>query len=354
MFGKCKGEKLMAAALYGGLSEKEEARMAAYFARHPEARAEFDALHNLVQKIPAETFEPPIDLLPGVRARLHDASPRRLRRALPVAAGMAIAAAALVAALLPQAPAGYEPAPASALLGHLAEADALAYQEQFGTAAEVLRTALASWPSDPMADRAEARLAELAARQQDAAEHYFEDLRRYPSAYEAYRTLQRSFPEAFAAQAQNAVRLDLLDEARQVRYASLERLDAARRGRTGVVEALEQVMAAYPSAPGSTAPSRVAELAAEEIVRHLAESDAAGGPEPRLRALEAARSRCTHPLALAHVEVALGRYYLERRGDAAEARRWGEQALERADPAGIALAQAFLDKLGRGDSAAAP
>jgi tetratricopeptide (TPR) repeat protein len=253
----------------------------------------------------------------------------------------------------PQVP--REPARVSAILGHLAEADALAYQEQFGTAAEVLRTALAAAPGDPMAERAEARLAELASRQQAEADRFFADLKQYPAAYAAYRTLQRSFPGAFADNPENAARLDLLDEARQVRYASLERLDAARRQRSGVVEALEKVIAAYPAATGSTAPSLVASLAAEEMVDHLAGSAGiAGSDEPRLKALETARSQCTSPLALAHLEVALGRYYLEERGDADAARQWGEQALTRSDPAAVAMAKDFLAGLPRAAAGHAP
>jgi tetratricopeptide (TPR) repeat protein len=346
MFGRRKFEALMAEALHGGLSDKDTGRLESHLARKPEARTEYETLREFIISIPKDPVEPPMDLLPGVRARLDAYRPSRWRRAAPAGIGVAIAAASIAVALIPYSSPEAPPVQTSSIMGHLAEADALAYQKKYATAAEVLRTAVAASPSDPMAVRAQVRLAEMANRQQALADRRFETPGRYAAAYEAYRTLQRSFPKTFASNAQNVQRLDLLDEARHVRYASLERLDAARRKRTGVVEALEEVIAAYPSAPGSSAPSLVASLAAEEMVNHLAQdADIADSPAPKLKALETARAQCSHPLALAQIEVAIGRYHLEDRGDPTAARRWAEQALERPDPMAVALAQDFLAQL---------
>lgn len=355
MFVRSQRERLVGAALGGGLSARGWKRLERLWVRDPAARAEYEAMARFMDAVSRDKPEPPEDLLPGVRARLAERPRASVPRFVPVAAGMAIAAASLVYAFLPAASPPNEAAPVSTIMGHLAEADALAYQEHYGTAAEVLRTALADAPEDPLADRAEARLSELAGRQQAEAERLFVERKQYPAAYAAYRTLQRSFPDAFAENPENAARLDLLDEARQVRYASLERLDAARRQRTGVVEALESVIAAYPTAAGSTAPSLVASLATEEMVDHLADSSGiAGSSEPRLKALETARSRCSNPLALAHLEVALGRYHLDKRGDAAAARQWGEQALQHPNPTAVAMARDFLAGLPRANEDNAP
>ncbi len=345
---------LMAAAAHGGLESQEQQILEQYLARHPDAQREFEAMRHLARTLPAERIEPPIDLLSHIRTRLAESPPRAAgtpswQLAAATAAGFVLVGvfAYQIMSASVDAPSGKGGLLASSSMEHLIhEASALSYQRDYANAQQVLKSVLSTYPSDPHSLEAKNQLAAFGVQQQQLAEEYFEQSHRYHDAYEAYNVLKHEFPETFQADIRNADRLDLLDEARRVNYASLTELDAAKNKRSGALEALEQVIARYPAVPGSVSPSMVASLAADEMAQQVMNSGTLPGEGPeKLRALEQARNRCTAPMAVARLNIEIANYYLHEMNNVDKARDLGTQALNSDDPTAIALARNFLDGL---------
>lgn len=338
MIRKRKREALLGGALAGASTPGERERLARMHERAPQAREELDRLQAFLSELPADAPTLPADLLPGVRARLNETGPATARDwRLAGAAGLCMAAALVVLApmVLPDrrepgadSVAETTTAPPPATAQRLSMANALLYEGRHAEAYDVLTEALARFPGQPFAPAAQQQLADLD----------FAEFQRYERAYEAYTRLRSEYPEQFASDPENAQRLDLLDEARRVRFASLNEFDAARTRRTGRLEALERVLARYASTH-ELAP-RVAEEMADVLIADGA-VDAQDGPL-RVRALELARDRCTDPLALARLDLEIGKAYLRDAGDPRAARALGERVLAAGDPGLTELARGFL------------
>jgi hypothetical protein len=339
MAGKRGREALLGGALGGDPDPGEQARLANLLAQSPESRAELERLQAFLADLPADAPEPPFDLLPGVRARLAESPAHAWRDwRLAGAVGLCAAASLLVLApmVLPERPeaatasVGEPAAPVRAPGGEqsLSMASVLLYEQRYAEAYDLLADAVTRFPEEPFAARAQQQLAELD----------FAEFQRYDKAYDGYQTLRSRYPGQFAADPENANRLDLLDEARRYEFASLNEFDAARTRRTGRLEALEQVLARYASS------HELAPLVAEEMADALIAGgavDAADGPM-RVRALELARNRCGDPLAAARLDLEIGKAYLRDEGDARAARQHGERVLSTGDPELVELARGFL------------
>ena len=333
--------KWMASALYSELDAAQRAELERCLAESPALRREFDALRRTVESIPKDPIELPIDLLPAIRRRIESspapAFPRR-RWGVPAMAGLAAGlliwfALGLPGTLQSRTNRGREASGQtweSTMVAQLIrETSALMAQGDNGNAMVVLQTVVEAHGDDPLAGEAQMQLAEL----------FFGRLRRYREAFEAYRTLKMKYPAVFAGRPQNADRLDLLDECRKDDFAALHLLDAARNRRGMDLGLFEEVVARYPA-------HQVASIALKEMVDRVLMSgaDLGDGP-PHLRALDHARRLCSNPVAVARLDLELGRGYWKHLQDMSSAQRLGRQAMESGNPQVAAMARAFLDEL---------
>lgn len=340
MFTRRRVRGLLVQKLYEDLNPEEEAFLSRQLEGAAQATEEAESLERLVAGIPSEQPELTTDLLPLVRARLEE---RRNAANSNMAArwgGTAALAACLLLvfgfgffAYMPSGAPGNSPdivatggetTPVNPLLE---EAAALMAQHEYGSAHDVLQTAIETHPTDPNAGRAQEMLAGL----------YYDELHRYRDAYGAYVALKRDYPQTFMGNGMNADRLDLLDEARRVNYASLEALDAARMKRgDAALAALQEVIVQHAGPEGAL----VASLAAEEMAGRVVEETSQQAS--RLTAMESARDRCTNPVAVARLNVEIGRIYLEELDDPATARDLCEKALSSGHSEVIAMAQTVM------------
>ncbi|MBN2311258.1 MAG: tetratricopeptide repeat protein [Candidatus Hydrogenedentes bacterium] len=320
-------EGAIAASLYDDLDEAERAELDKALSSDPGLRASADRLARLVDSVPHDRPELDHSLLPPIRARLADRPPRLSfqPRSLP-ARHMAVAACAVAAVLLgyglitmlePGAgPSRGAPQVASHVQPMLDSATAARQAGDYTRAFETLTAALESYPDDVRAGEAQYQLADLAFERG-----------RYPEAFDAYTALKVNYGAELAEEPARerlvSDRRDLLDEASKVNYASLQELDAALRNRGGEFAALEQVIARYPALP------YVAELASRHMALLIAESEAEpGDPNAYARAMEAARDRCTDPVAIAQLNLEIGHIYRDRIHDAGLAGVYYRKAAE--------------------------
>lgn len=333
--------KLMVAALYGELSEKDHAALEQQLAKSPTLCEEYDKLRTVVNALPTdEKIDPPLDLFPLVMARLQKEKEKSLSRfprlssyAVPLAAVFLIGIGFLLlkspnTGISPQRP------PVSheqnvLLFETLREALALKAQGDDVNAAVALQTAIETHPNDPLAGQVQMELANL----------YFERLKRYREAYEAYRLLKNKYPRVFASNAQNTSRLDLLEECSQEDFAALRLFDAARTRLGPDLAAMEEVVARYPG-------TQIASLALQEMVTRVMEESAPQDKLP-LHAFETLKTRCTNPVTVAQINLEMGKTYWREFQDWQAAERLGQQALQSEEPHIVAMAQTFLQELNR-------
>ncbi|HOJ33710.1 MAG TPA: hypothetical protein PKY35_06515 [Candidatus Hydrogenedentes bacterium] len=337
--------KLMVAALYGELSEGDKAVLEQQLSKSRMLREEYDNLRAVVSALPTgEKIDPPVDLFPLVMARLQremkESQKRFLRLsfyAVPLAAVILMG----IGFLLWRTPntrvsthvAVLSQEQNSLLFETLREALALKAQGDDVNAAVALQTALETHPNDALAGQAQMELANL----------YFERLKRYREAYEAYRLLKSKYPRVFASNHQNTSRLDLLEECSQEDFAALHLLDAARTRLGPDLAALEEVVARYPG-------TQVASLALQEMLTRVMEESAPTDHQP-LHALEALKDRCTNPVTVAQINLEMGKAYWKEYQDWETAERLGQQAMQSENPQIVAMAQTFLQELKRYEEA---
>jgi len=296
---------LLAASLYDDLSKAERRVLDAYLEKQPKLRAQREDLACFVQTI--QESSPPqldLDLLSGIRARLAaQASERRRilwRWGLSAGAGVAfvvLLAGAYNAAVPDPNRSKVRPFVADSEDGSspvrslLTQATAMTADHNYTGAYRCLKEAVAHSPKDKWAAEAQLRLARLV----------FEDLHWYREADTCYETLFREYGDRLKHIAEVVERRDLLAEAREDGYASLNALDAARQRSGDPLAKLEKVIAAYPG-------KIVASLAAEDMARVVLEQSEENGRSP-LWAMEQARDRCEDPVAVAELNYELARRY---------------------------------------------
>lgn len=306
LFIRRRMENLMAASAHEDLPERDRAALDAWLAAHPVERANYERMRRVAQWIPQESEPLDRDLLAGVRARLAPAPARRFPVRRLAAAGV-MTVAALVAVLagpglfLPAPPTVSEVAGVkteeSLIASAIDEADRLAAEHQYVPAFEGLSAAIAEHPGDPRAGEGQLRLADLA----------YAKLQWYDRAHDAYRRLAASYPETFTNSTDSVERMNILDEAREVNYASLVALEAARNERNA-----DQRFARLESVVTDYAGTEVASLAATE----MAAACALDGSGVTMAAMEEAIGRCASPLAAAQLNLELAQLHWRQSGDA--------------------------------------
>ena len=330
----------LAAALYEPLEAEAQARLDAHLAQCAACRAEDQALRAFVDAIPSNGAAFEGDLLPALREELRHTAPGTRRFAWGILAPVTVAVAAAVVAvftlLAPEEPPAPSrqitlsppvdlAVPARAIAG---AARTLAASNNFVAAQGLLTNALEN--EVPAAGTLRLALADIE----------FEHGQRYAEAYGAYQTLKRDFPAVWAASpAETKDRFDLLSEVRGDNFDPLYRLDAVH-----TFEQLEKILALSPERQmlASLAVARMAEIIQAE-----------GAPDTGIRvaALEAVRARCTEPLAVAQLSIALGDVYWKELKDPLRARPHYEEA---ASATHLALAQRAEAALSELDALARP
>ena len=311
---KCRNLRgLIAASLYGEVEEHEREELEAHLSSCARCRAEYEALGRLKAALTSGAAELDRDLVPVLRARLaEEAGDRRqcLGWRLQLAGGLCLALVALLVYQIavstdagrPSDTAGAPTEPASALQPALQQAVQLSARRDFAGAYATLKEALEAHPDDGLAGQAQARLADVA----------FAELHWYREAYEDYRTLAGRYPGVYTNSPECIERMDLLAEAREKDYDPLYRLDAARGSREEAFGKFEGVIALYPG-------TYTAALAAEEMARCVAREGAVTeGAEACLAAMEQAKERCTHPIAITQLQLEIAHLHrdLEHNGAA--------------------------------------
>ena len=331
MFQCRKMRGLMAAAVYESLEAPEKAALEAHLARCPACRAESEALQKTAGAIPVAPAPFTGDLLPVLRARLRDETPPR--RVLVWRPMLGAAALILVVAFggITAYRAGDLPAVApvqvmaTPMESALLEARSLARRD-FSGAREVLVQAIERYPGDSRAGEAQNVLADLE----------FQHGQRYAQAYQAYDVLRRNYAEAFAANPGNAARFNLLDETRSADFSPLYALDAARNSSGDPLPELEQVVSRHPN-------SYLAAVAIDAMCEVAGDSPASDGVS-RVALLEQIRSRCTDPIAVGQITLALGHLYWNELNDSPRAK---ECFIEAAESGDAVLAQAAREAMAR-------
>lgn len=332
MFQCRKMRGLMAAAVYESLAAPEKAALETHLARCPACLAESEALRKTAGAIPVASVSFTGDLLPVLRARLRDEAPppRRVLAWRPLLGASALILVAVLGGITAYR-AGEMPAVAlvqvmaTPMESALLEARALARRD-FTGAREVLMQAIERYPEDPRAGEAQNVLADLE----------FHHGQRYAQAYRAYDVLRRHYAETFAANPNNAARFNLLDETRPSDFAPLYALDAARNSSGDPLPELEKVVSRHPH-------SYLAAVAIDAMCEALGDSPASDGAS-RAALLEQIRGRCTDPIAVGQITLALGHLYWNELNDSPRAK---ECFIEAAESGDAVLAQAAREAMAR-------
>jgi hypothetical protein len=294
---------LIAASAYEELDAADRRAFERHVAVCTACRVEAADFARVVAKIPRTTLDPGIDLVPRLRARLAEerATYRPpVRRWNLVYAGGALAAV-LVCALAIQA--GWLPlkpqsqgtltASSSVMARTVEEAKGLLAAHNYNGAYDLLSKGVAQHAADPAAASAQMMLADLAFER-----HW------YDRADEAYKTLMTRYSDAVqtvpaAERARIMDRWNMLDEGRKTRYALLQELDRAGMMTDGAFEKYEGVVAQAPD-------SYVARQAVRNMVALAAGNTPAGSPQDVVTAMQNARTRCKHPIAVAKLDLEIG------------------------------------------------
>jgi hypothetical protein len=282
-------EGLLAASLYETLEPDDSMALQRHLADCATCRAEYASLQAFVGQLAPAQVEFQGDLLPAIREELRQTGRQpwfsRWTRAIAGLCVLIFVFGVFVVAdgpgeTKPENVARVQPTDAS-----LAEARRLVAADDASGALKVLKAALDTAPHASIAG----------ALQLEVAEIEYIHFRRYEAAYDTYKSVREVHPEAWT-QSPGIVkeRFDLLTEARDANFEPLYQIDKAlKQGENGMPE-LEQVMARYPG-------RGVAQAAMETM---MAMVDGEG-----LSRVEAVRSQCTNPVALAQLDVRIGEGY---------------------------------------------
>ncbi len=294
MFERNKIEQLLAVAAYEPLSTADQAWLDRKLKKYPEYRDLADDFRDLKEIMAADAPAFRGDLLPAVRAELREAPLRRRRQWAALSMGLAASAVVAAGGVFAAYTLNTTPAPlqqvqeASAMGQAIAQAQALSAAGEF-RAVQVLRDAIAARPEDPRAGEAQLLLADLE----------FGHGERYAEAYASYDALRARYSGTWSEHPECAERFALLADARHEEFRPLYELERARRD--GAFESLENIVARYPN--------RELAFAAIDAMRETAGALESNGSAFEVAALEAVRSRCSDPIALAQIDVTLGNLY---------------------------------------------
>lgn len=210
------------------------------------------------------------------------------------------------------------------------QVDGLVAGREFAKAYQALKVALEEYPDAPEAGEAQRLQADIA----------FAQLHWYPEAYAAYERLaDRYYDAVFKSDPESIRRREMLAEARTNDFASLHALDSALRSTDQQFAALEDVASRY-------AASYVASEATQKMARVAAGADKMPSDQ-YLAALKTAKERCKSPVAVAQLNLEMGRVCAADLHDTGGAREFFDQAAQSANPALAQMALSAIQALPR-------
>jgi len=324
-------EGLLAASLYEPLSERDQRALDRAMQSDTALRAEYESLRRLVNAVPPAPVESIPNLLPLLRDRL-DAPSRRSAgyrwayagAAATVVLGLSLGAWYADREGVPPGPIATVKtgAPNTLVSQALAEAEGLLAKQDMPAAYDVLRKALSRQPGDARAGDAQWLAADCAFK-----------LKHYSEAYDACNQLFAEYGASLDGNPDRRTRAinlrDLLAEAKEVDYASLQAFDVAKRDRANTFGALENVAATYAKYHG-TEQYALGDLVAKEMAATVAAETGIdiNTPAGTLAAYQGAHDRCTSPVAVALLDMKIGDAYLGPLNDRAAAKEHYQRAAE--------------------------
>lgn len=328
-------EGLMAASLYEPLSGAEDARLQRHLAQCAECSAEFSTLRSMVEEIPRTEVPFEGDLWPALRGQLEQPATFGSWRWLSSAALAAAAAVVIFAGYGALKPASNTPGTvqvaSSAISEQLRASAEFRAAHEYEKALHVLQAGMQERLQLTRNDQDD-QVGLLAA---EAADIWFEDIRRYEAALGLYDALREQHYEVFTSNSEYSERWNLLTETSREQFQPLYALDAARG--SGSFEALEKIVAQRPD----QSVGQLALAAMQEQV--LAEVEP--GSNARVASLEHVRTRCKEPAAIALVNLMLGNAYWKELDDTATARELYEQVADSPQVALATQARKFIGEL---------
>ena len=340
MLGCRKVRGMIAASVYGDITDQERLTLEGHFSACPACRIQAEAMATMTARILVSHPTLDRDLLPALRARLAEKASPLPRWNWNWRYASVAAACALLAVVCVYGISGFGPKPhenqlaavqdpvSSPVQDALDRASALAQSRDFANAYRLLKETVETHSEDSQAGEVQRRRADLA----------FASLHWYPEAYEDYARLAQRYAPVFRTAPNCRERFDTLAEARGFDYAPLYALDAARRNTDDPFAQLEKVVARYPN-------TFVAALAVDDMTR-VAATDAPVTPDAnrRVASVECARDRCTDPIAVARLNLELGHLYQKDLNDPERARALFTEV---AGSGNTVLAELAMDSLAR-------
>lgn len=288
---KCRNvQGALAASLYEALGEEEQRTVDAHLESCAACRAQHQTLQQLTNTISVTPIPFEGDLLPAVREELRRTAPSGWGRRW---AGLGAAALVVMAGFAALHYAGNTPdGPEAMAVADLSPTEQILQRVQerldaddHSGAMAVLEDALAEATGTPNAGPLQLAKANLE----------YDVFHRYEEAYREYRALREAYGETWTTTDPHIKeRFDLLTEARDGGFEALYQMDNARTQGGAALPVLEQVMARYPGR----------QLAREAMNTMVALVEGSG-----VEALEAVKSRCSNPMAVAQLDVYLGERY---------------------------------------------
>lgn len=291
---------LIAAAACKALDEGDTTLLEAHLRACPKCRAEADELGAFVALLPRERPELGCDLGPILRRRLSQ-EPAEVRGwnvgwRWTVAAALVLLMAGVGVRQwnmpVPYATSPETLAPTTPLEEALRLAATFEEQKNYVESYDVLKRAVDAHPREPRAGEAQMRLADIA----------YSKLHWYDRADQEYRRLVAEYQDTVQASGDWGLvlqRRELLAEARRDDYAALHELDQAGRHPATAFERLEKIIARDST-------SEVATQAMNQMLALVTQDAPSSEPQTYLKALQAARDRCSDDRARAKLDFEIG------------------------------------------------
>lgn len=319
-------EPLMAQALYGDLSEVEEAQLQSLLDRYPVLAEELSDLQAFIPKLSLQSDGWQGDLLPALKAQIQageavapEALPQRsikyvLAGAALVLGGGFYAFFMLAGSEAPTAPlavqfqADVASRDSTVLQQDMEEARTLLAEGNAAQASVWLQQAIDRNPGDPAQADALLQLADL----------HYTHLHQYDKAYENYKVLEQEHRAVFNRSWDNNKHMRLLSAAFPLDFKPVAQLEAAARSESPL-QAYEAILSEYPEDIwGDEALRAMVKLVSEE-------SPIQADPTAPLQQLA---GLCTEAVALDRICLEMGHTYYDALDDREQARGYFNRAAE--------------------------
>ena len=307
---------LMAASIYEPLSPEESQELELWLEANPEQRAELEAMRELVDYLPHEAPDFAGNLLPAVREDLRGGKGSLFGWTMMPRFGMQILGTLVVTGII------VLPLMQGVQMGFLGDAP-LPQQADSGDAAPSLWDNAQALIAAREQEQAYDLLKDAVATQGDhrdighwqllLAKLEYDYFQRYDSAFERYTEVKREHPAVFTSDRDTPYRYDLLEQTEAEDFAPLYTVDRAREMGMDSFAKLEDIYARYAG------PSNPVSSLAFDTMSDIAGALSKDSPTFQMATYEKLRRKCSNPVALDQIEVALGKMYVDHGSDCEQA-----------------------------------